>query len=257
MRAMWRLAKQVGKRVVPLHWHPQPYLIRRIRKEGTIGVKSGPFRAMKYVDSSVGSVLLPKLLGVYEKELHFAVERACDLGFSSIINIGAGEGYYAVGMAIRNPDARVLAFESDAAGRAATGQLARLNAVDERVEIRGACEAADLAEALAAAGGKALVICDVEGAELSLLDPEVVGALRSCHILVELHDFVVRGLSDVVRTRFAASHQIRAIWQQDRTRADFPSRELYALLLPEHYLRTVMAEYRPERMSWFWMEPHA
>ncbi len=252
---MWRLAKQLGKRLMPQRWHPQPYLIRRILKDSEMTVHSGPFQAMKYAETTVGSVLLPKILGVYEKELHPIIERACALDFQTIVNIGAGEGYYAVGMARRSPGARVLAFEMDERGRIAMERLARLNGVSGQVTIRGVCTTADLAGVLSS-GRRTLVICDVEGAELSLLDPVEVGGLRSCHILVELHEFVFPGVSDTLRERFSASHRIQTIWQEDRTRRDYPSRALYASLLPEHYLQTVMHERRPQRMSWFWMNPH-
>src|SRR6516162_7464404 len=39
-------------------------------------VRHGPFRGMKYTaEKSVGSVLVPKLLGSYERELHPLLER--------------------------------------------------------------------------------------------------------------------------------------------------------------------------------------
>ena len=71
----------------------------------------GPFKGMTYPDStSIGSVWLPKMLGIYESELHDILEEICSKNYSTIINIGAGEGYYAVGLALRIPTSMIYAF---------------------------------------------------------------------------------------------------------------------------------------------------
>src|SRR3989344_7241810 len=49
-------------------------------------VASGPFEGMKYVKDSVGSRLLPKLLGTYELELHPTIEKVCRESFDTIID---------------------------------------------------------------------------------------------------------------------------------------------------------------------------
>ena len=65
-------------------------------------VLSGPFHGMRYVDHSVGSSLFPKLIGTYEKELRYWLEaQFTESNLTTIVNIGAGEGYYAVGAALR------------------------------------------------------------------------------------------------------------------------------------------------------------
>ena len=57
------------------------------------------------------------MLGTYEKELNSVIEEACAAHPSLIVDVGAAEGYYACGMALRNPQARVVAFEMQAKGR--------------------------------------------------------------------------------------------------------------------------------------------
>ena len=79
-----------------------------VEREGTV-VKSGPFRGLTYPGESATSVdaLIPKLLGVYESQLHPCFSR----GWTHFIDIGASDGYYAVGMAMRG--ARVTAIDID------------------------------------------------------------------------------------------------------------------------------------------------
>lgn len=74
---------------------------------------------MRYIDDSVGSVYLPKLLGIYEPELNRCVESLRAAKPSLIVDIGAAEGYYAIGLALRNLQARLVAFETLREGREA------------------------------------------------------------------------------------------------------------------------------------------
>lgn len=197
--------------------------------------------------------MVPKLLGIYERELHPIIERAIAGQFDLIIDVGAAEGYYAVGMAVRCPAARVIAYEADPKGELATRLTAELNGVAERVSVRGRCASSELASVLG--GPRTLVICDCEGDEQNLLDPATIPDLVAASILVEVHDFIVPGLGDQLEARFAASHDVERIWQTDRASADFPYSDWYSKLLPRRYLEWVVSECRPERMSWLWMSP--
>lgn len=242
------------RRVVPARFRPIGYLTHLVRERTGCQVRQGPFANMRYVHDSIGSAYLPKLLGLYEQELALCVEAISQRRPELIVDIGAGEGYYAVGLALRNPSARVIAFEMEPAGQRAVAEMARLNRVDDRLEIHGKCEAADLAAALAAVPNP-VVVCDVEGYEDQLLDSLAVPALRRATVLVEVHEFVIPGITIQLKNRFAESHRIVHLWQTPRARTDFPWRTLGTMLLPRSYLDWAVSEWRPERMSWLWMEP--
>jgi hypothetical protein len=209
---------------------------------------------MRYGLSSVGSAYIPKLLGIYERELAPLIDEACLQESELVVDIGAAEGYYAVGLAIRNPCCKVVAFETESRGRQCLREMAELNAVIDRLDIRGKCEASDLERALAG-NLRSLVICDVEGYEVQLLDPAAVPSLSTAVILAEMHDFIHPGSTDLLYTRFANTHEIRQIFQEPRSRSDFPWRTLVTALLPRSYLNWATSEWRPVRMSWLWMEP--
>ena len=162
--------------------------------------------------------------------------------------------YYAIGLARRLPQTKVIGFEMEPRGQQALQEMAALNGVNARVEVRGKCEPADLAAAL---GNEpdAVVVCDVEGYEEQLLDPTAVPALRHTAILVELHDFIIPQITETLKQRFAATHRIIHIWQEPRSRDEFPWRTLGTALLPKSYLDWSVSEWRPVRMAWLWMEP--
>jgi hypothetical protein len=251
-----RTAGSTLRRVVPARYRPIGYLNDLAGRRTGRRVRSGPFVGMRYVDASVGSCFIPKLLGTYERELARKIGSICRRQPKLVIDIGAAEGYYAIGLALRIAQAQVVAFELDEAGQTALRAMAQLNGVADRLTVRGRCEPADLAASLAGHSG-AVVICDVEGYEEALLDPAEVAGLRDAIVLVETHEFVRRGITNELRRRFAASHRIELIWQEPRSRAEFPWRTLGTMLLPASYLDWAVSEWRPERMSWLWMTPRS
>jgi hypothetical protein len=127
---------------------------------------------------------VPKLLGIYERELHGAIEAAIGAQPAVIVNVGAADGYYAVGLKRRYPDATVIAYEADAQQRELLQRVAAANGV--AVEIRGAAGPGDLA-------GASLVVMDCEGCERAL------------------HDFVDPGVGETIAERFAPTHDVRMV----------------------------------------------
>lgn len=231
-------------------------IVSRFIQQGTgYQVHSGPFSGMKYLGASVGSQYFPKILGTYEKELHSTIEKLGSMHFDHVVNVGAGEGYYAVGLARRMPEAGVIAFESDAAGQQIMRRMAQINGVQTRVIVHGLCDIPAFSSCFRRSRN-CLVFMDAEGAESLLLDPRVIPELSEVHILVELHDFIFRQIGDLITTRFQESHRITEIVSEPRTLADYPLPlpALKAALLKKYLLRAI-SEDRPGQMRWFCLEP--
>lgn len=182
-------------------------------------VQSGPFAGMRLLDRSAEGCYLPKLLGCYEAELHELIESFADEHYECILDIGCGEGFYAVGLAMRIPGAEVSAYDSNRHSQAFCRHLAELNGVSQRVRIAGTFSRKDFS---AFANRRCLVICDVEGAELELLDPIASPELRTFDILVELHDPGHRRTSEIVPPRFADTHEVQLVEPGPRHPAQFP-----------------------------------
>jgi hypothetical protein len=209
-------------------------LTRRFVAWHGLTVSGGPFAGLTYPDATATS-LIPKLLGVYERELHGAIERAIGAGPRLIVNVGAADGYYAVGLARRCPTAAVRAFEADPRARELLARVAELNRA--ALEIGGGAAVEDLRR-LPEDG--ALVVIDCEGCEAALLDP-ALPLLRTATIVAELHDFAIDG--DAVAARFAASHDVQVV----PTGAQPPERG--------SPLGLALSEYRPGPMRWAVMIP--
>ena len=240
--------------VTPEALRPIGYLTELARKKTNLSVYAGSFKGMSYVESALGSAYIPKLIGIYERELADLVEEICLIKPRVVVDIGAAEGYYAVGFARRLPQAQVIAFEMEPFGRQLLADMARLNGVAERLTIRGKCEEDDLVE-IADRYPNAVYVIDVEGHEESLLGPSLVRALRGASILVEVHEFIHSGITECLVSRFRYSHDIKVIWQEPRTFREFPWKTVYTYLLPKTYLNWAVSEWRPIRMNWLWMRP--
>ena len=217
-------------------------------------VMQGPFEGMKYLTDSVGSAYWPKWFGSYESELVPLIEALCRQPFSTIVDVGAAEGYYAVGLARRQPTARVVAFEAEAAGRSLIERMAKMNSVESRLEVHGYCDSPALSKSLHGPGRK-LIIMDVEGAEDILLDPVLVPELASTEILVELHGDAVADGGAMLAKRFATTHQTDLIRSRERDAADLPPRLWwFRWILPAHMLARAIKE-RPAPQSWLHFHP--
>ena len=107
----------------------------------TLTVAGGPFQGLHYPHRrSVGSALLPKLLGSYESELHAALEQLLTQEHETVLDIGCAEGYYAVGLGLRLSKAEIYAFDTNPRGGEACAEMARLNGIDGRVHIGELCD---------------------------------------------------------------------------------------------------------------------
>lgn len=187
-----------------------------LREHGPV-ILSGPFQGMSFVRNVAEGCCVPKLLGCYEEELHPYVERAVSAGYAQIVNIGVAEGYYAVGLARRVPNARIFAFDIDENAQRTCAAVAEANGVAERVQVGGLFRGEDFAKH-AEPDARTLLVCDIEGAERELLDPAAYPALRRMDIIVELHDCIEPQLSTTVPARFAGTHDVTLVKQAGRAR---------------------------------------
>lgn len=234
------------ERLFPLEWAN-----RRVRDRFGEVVVSGPFAGMRYPDWGLTRVDLfaPKLLGIYERELHPSVERLIARSPAVVANVGAADGYYTVGLARRIPEARVIAFETNEERVSQLIAIADLNGVSDRVEARVApCDHDALAALL---DDRTAIVCDCDGCEAHLLDPRQVPALREAAMLVETHDLIAEGTSRKLTEAFNASHEIARVDAEARFVDDFPELEFMPLVTRQ----LAISEFRQGPMWWLEMLP--
>lgn len=222
-------------------------LTTEIARSNGLTVHSGPFDGMVLParTSWVDGDLTPKILGSYEAELHAAVRRAVERRPAVVVNVGCAEGFYAVGLARLLPGARVFAFDIHDIARAVCASAAETNGVGDRIAIAGACTPERLAE-LVSGGARSYVVLDCEGAELDLITPAVVQRMTTCDLLIECHDFIVPGVTEILAERLAHTHVVERIVEQARDPNAY--RALHGLSDVDRAL--AVCEFRPGIMTW-------
>ena len=237
--------------IVPRRFLRSERLRKLIMGQSRGQVMAGPFAGMRYGDRAFGSMLIPKLVGTYELELHHAVYERFERAYGRVVVAGAAEGYYAIGFALRIPGAQVVAFEASAAAREELASIAAMNGVGSRMTELGICDAPALSEALGD-GRRVLVICDLEGAEAALLDPRVVPGLRQADLIVETHDEFVPGVRELVAARFLGTHSVERVMQVARRAEDAK-----AIRTPASFrgaLEQLISERRPAGIDWLLLD---
>src|SRR5262249_28728669 len=138
--------------------------------------------------------------------------------------------------------------EAQQSGQECLKTFAVANNVIEGIEVRGLCTAELLNEVLRNAE-RTVVICDVEGAELEILDPTIAPRLLLADVLVELHPWADESMDSRIAKRFAGTHTIQKIATRCRTASDFPQLVSFS----DDEAAACMDETRPCPMSWLWM----
>ncbi len=199
---------------------------------------------------AVGSCLIPKFVGTYEAELMPVVEEIVRRKPPVIVDVGCAEGYYAVGFALRCPQARVLAFDTSPEARQVCKETATANQVDDRISIAGECRPADLLNLSLPDGS--LVMSDCEGYELDLFTDEVVKHLATCLVFIEVHDCYRPEASATLKARFAATHDLQVI-RSGKDKSDYQAALSHPDFTPT--MKSILCHERDFNMDWFFFTP--
>jgi Ribosomal protein L11 methyltransferase (PrmA) len=206
-------------------------------------VRHGPFAGMKYAAMSSGSLLSPKVVGSYESPIHRWIIEAINQNYDTILNIGCGEGYYAIGFSLKSPASRIYAYDIDEKARENLAILTRLNGAADRVHVRALCTKEEFRREIT---NGTLIFCDIEGGELDLFHPDLTPELSRADLIIELHDFCCPGVTETLVRRFLPSHRIDITYHCAKYASEFPVLET----IPIKEQAFLLEEARPRSQSW-------
>ncbi len=208
-------------------------------------VRTGPFQGMLipekqiWGDGNIGTMLI----GAYESELHATIEKAILRKPQGICNLGCSWGYYAIGMALRCPNAHVWAIDTDLRSEEMARQYAILNDVEDRISVgQQFCPPYSCVQ---------LAIIDIESSEIEMfnsIEKENVDKriLAKCDFIVETHDFMIEGITDALVEYFTPTHDVEIIKVQPHKSEDYP----FLDYLNEAERQFTVIELRPDNLSW-------
>lgn len=223
------------------------YLIKYFSDD--LKILSGPFEGMKYIRKSSGSTLFPKLIGCYEEAIQNIVTNSILRHYDKIIDIGCAEGYYAVGFAYKCPNSKVVASDIDEIAINNLLQLIEVNNISN-VEIKN--NGFDCISLNAELEGKEdkLIVCDIEGYELELLDIEKVPNLGKVDLIIESHDCFKDGLTEILIDRFYNTHVIEIIVNYSFLVNSYEKLKG----LPKEVVNYMTDEQRPSKMKFLYLK---
>lgn len=240
------------KKLIPFRYRPS-FLFKEIIHIPEI--KSGPFKGMYYEARGKYSAKFPKLAGTYEKEISNFFQEENLKNFDCFVDVGAAEGYYAIGVALNNQKLKIVTFESEVVNRIWLDHLALKNCVLERIHQNMYCTSDSLSHEIEK-WKRPLLLIDIEGGEYELLNNSLIPELKHCTLLVEIHEFIYPDMGQVIRSRFEKSHTVDEIVQTQRTIEDLP---ISLNNVQKYFFRRaskeILDEQRPIVMKWFYMEP--
>jgi hypothetical protein len=254
----WKAAPYTQLRAADHRSWTYDRLAKEIAAAAEYTVVHGPYRAMKYFDSRGVPIIdrqpTMKIIGSFEQEIQPWIESFIGQEVPQIIHLGAGEGYHAVGMAMRIPRSRSIVFDTLIPARKACKFLAQQNGVASRIQLRGFAGGEQLADVDFAGS---LVFSDCGGAELVLLDPTLFPSLRLATILVETHDFFDNRISPRLLQRFRETHRIETVTVSERD----PRRYAFLDGFPPSTARMAIEETRHatkdgKPQAWMLMTPY-
>lgn len=189
-------------------------LWKEVLKEELV-VRQGPFAGMVYPEFiSFNSARLPKLLGTYESEIYADLEKLLSQQPDLVIDIGAADGYYAVGIARRLPNAEVRCFDLNPVALAFCKRMSDANNT-QNLSIETLFHP-EYFEDLS--GRKALLIVDIDGGEKPLFTKKAVASLSGCSLIIETHDYLDPTITSGLIQLFEQTHNIKTIhWSTDKS----------------------------------------
>ena len=222
-------------------------------------VRYGPFAGMQIARESWWSAADrgAMILGLYECEVLRHIEQL-DPHYDVLVDVGAADGYYAVGCLVAGKAKHAYCFEISTSGRESIVRNAELNGVADRVTVLGEAHPGfmkALRNDFHLDLSRAFVIMDIEGAEQQLLTPTDVASLANSVSIIELHDHALPDNfdQDLRATADSVGLNMVELTTQARDPGSFP--ELARWTDDDRWI--LCSEGRPRLMRWAVLTPRA
>lgn len=216
-------------------------------------VQHGPLKGFRInEEKNWGIDHVAKILGFYEAEILVDLIRV--LKDKHFVDIGAADGYYAVGMVYAGIAKTALAFEMSDKGRSAIANAAAAHGLTDKVSILGEADG-DFLKHVKTQLDQTVFLMDIEGFEYTLLDEENLRKLSKSVVFVELHENDPKDHDRFRKLLDAASKSFHMKIYRKIGRNPYAFNELDELTETEHWL--ACSEGRGKDPKWLGLTPFA
>lgn len=204
IRFIWR--KTLLRLVIYIRGEKNLIYKREFLAKFGYNVIGGPFKGLRYVEESISSSYILKLIGVYEEILHGTIENIKKRNYTTIIDIGCAEGYYLIGLGLSIKNATLVGYDIEEKALSLTKKLYSINNLSNKIHLIKDCSASDLNQRI---DNHTFLLCDAEGFEYEILNPIHVPSLSHVEtFVIEIHDFAVPDIKETLIERFKKTHNI-------------------------------------------------
>jgi hypothetical protein len=242
-------------------WRKETVYQRRLRVSREVfemmggEVRYGPLKGLRLSDDAWWGApdKASMLLGLYEQELLTVLCTKPLTARSNFIDIGAADGYYAIGLVMAGFYKKSFCFEISEKGRETIKYNAGVNGVASQVEVFGKADETLVGRLSQDQIDDSVVLVDIEGGEFDVLSEAFLQSFQHAYILIEIHNWVEDFEKKYLKLLLAASKYffIDAVKPVNRDLTQFT--ELNDFTDDNRYL--ICSEGRPNVMRFLRLNP--
>ena len=214
-------------------------------------VQQGPFKGMLINDDQFWGQgdKSSKILGIYEKEIQdLMVEIQEENNYSTFIDVGGADGYFAVGALINDLFNECHVFEISKKGRDSLKNNASKNNLNEAIKIHGKATREELLKIKNLKNS--LILCDIEGGEYELFGEKLVSEIYPSSIIIEIHNYNKFSLEKFEKI-FSELYVLNKIFQKPRSIGEFKELEKFN----DNNRSLIISEGRSYIQEWWYLSP--
>ena len=188
-------------------------------------VQQGPFKGMIINEDQFWGQgdRSSKILGLYEKEIQdLIVSIQKDKNYSTFVDIGGADGFFAIGSLVNNLFEKCEVFEISKKGRISIQKNSKQNNVYDSIKIHDKASKRSLIKIDNI--NNSLILCDIEGGEYELFDEKLINEIYPSDIIIEIHKDKENSLVNFEK-RFTKTYSLTKITQEPRSLKNFKELE--------------------------------
>ena len=214
-------------------------------------VQQGPFKGMIINEDQFWGPgdRSSKILGLYEKEIQdLIVSIQKDKDYSTFVDIGGADGFFAIGSLVNNLFEKCEVFEISKKGRNSIQKNSKKNNVYDSIKIHDKASKRSLIKIDNI--NNSLILCDIEGGEYELFDEKLINEIYPSDIIIEIHKDKENSLVNFEK-RFTKTYSLTKITQEPRSLKNFKELEN----INDNNRALIMSEGRSGIQEWWYLSP--
>jgi len=239
--------------------HYKNFLNKKIIKISNSKVMSGKYKNTHLENISHWSKFdyAPKLLGLYEEQIqNLIVDIQKKKNLKTLINIGCGDGYHALGLVKNKFFDKSICYEISLEARNILETNIKKNNLYDKFIIRKEANIDEIKKDLQKLKSEeTLFLIDIEGTEFTLFKDEDLNFLKKSYLVIEDHNFLIKD-NELKEKFYLSLHKFFNVeFIENGPRNPFIIQNDFLDQLNDDSRFLLLSEGRPQKMRWIFLSP--